>query len=137
MPAHNRRLKLISFTVSGTDFACQVQSWTLDPGIEDGDRRYTFCPDGEFLEETDPDPTLELTFFADWRSGGVSDFLWTHQGETAGFVLDHHPNIPGEHVRWAGTLVLKPGPVGGEARDTETTEVTLQLLSPPTYTRMG
>jgi hypothetical protein len=134
MSVHQRRLKVIQFTIDGNSFDCQVQSWTLDPGIDDGDVQYTFCssdPSGDgssFVEETDAEPTLDLTFYSDWRSAGVSTFLWLHKGETLDFVLDHHPNVPGEHVRWSGQLVAKPGPAGGDARDTEQTEVTLQII---------
>jgi hypothetical protein len=132
---HSRRLKLIEFTIDGTSFECQVQSWKLDPGIDDGDRMYSFCPDGAFIEETDPEPTLELKFFADWRSAGISRFLWDHSGEEAAFVLDHHPDIPAEHVTWSGDLVVKAPPVGGEARETEFTEVTLQCVAMPVFTK--
>lgn len=131
---HNRRLKLIEFSIDGEQFECQVQSWTLDPGIEDGERMYAFCPDGSFVEEADPDPTLELKFYADWRSAGVSRFLWDHQGETVAFVLDHHPDIPAEHQTFSGEVFIKPGPVGGDARTTEMTEVTLQIVGDITHT---
>jgi hypothetical protein len=137
---HQRRLKLINFTIGGESFECQIQSWTLDPGIEDGDRQYTYCSTpgaNTFVEETDPDPTLDITAFSDWRSGGFSDYLWDHNGEEAAFQLDHHPDIVGEHVRWTGTLMIKPGPVGGEARTTEITEVTLQIVGEPVYSRIG
>ncbi|WP_153030666.1 hypothetical protein [Amycolatopsis sp. YIM 10] len=130
-------MKVIQFTIGGTSFECQVQTWNLDPGIEDGDRLYSQCPDGEAVEETDPEPTLEVTFYADWRSGGISDYLWAHNGETAAFVLDHHPNVPNEHVRWTGELVVKPGPAGGEARETEMTEVTFQCVGLPLYERVA
>jgi hypothetical protein len=132
---HQRRLKLIEFTVDGISFECQVQSWTLDPGFEDGDRLYSYCPDGVSVEETDPDPTLELKFYSDWRSNGISDFLWQHAGETVDFVLDHHPDVPAEHVTWTGQVYLKPGPAGGDVRTTEMTEVTLQCVDIPVYTR--
>lgn len=128
MTVHQRRLKLITLTVDGTSFECQLNSWNLDPGTKDGDRQYTFCPDGTFVEETDDEPTLDLKFFSDWRSAGISDFLWSHPNQTVGFVLDHHPDIAGEHVRWTGEVLIKPAPVGGDARDTEMTEVTLQVL---------
>jgi hypothetical protein len=129
MTVHNRRLKTIAFSIDSVSFECQVQSWTLDPGIDDGDLQWSYCAtDNSFVEETDPQPTLDLTFWSDWRSDGVSDFLWAHQGETVDFVLDHHPDIVGEHVRWSGQIVLKPGPVGGDARDTEQTEITLQIV---------
>ncbi|MGA6164306.1 hypothetical protein [Amycolatopsis magusensis] len=137
MAIHQKRLKVIEFTIDGTSFECQVNSWSLDPGIEDGDRLYSFCPDGEAVEETDPEPTLEIKFFSDWRSGGISDYLWAHNGEVADFVLNHHPNIAGEHVKWTGQLYIKPGPVGGEARETEFTEVTFQCVGLPVYERVA
>jgi hypothetical protein len=130
---HNRRLKLINLVVDGSSFECQVNSWKLDPGIKDGDRIYSFCPDGEDTEETDPEPTLELKFFADWRSAGISTYLWKHGGETVAFTLDHHPDIVGEHKRWTGELKIQPAPVGGDARETEMTEITLQCIGMPEF----
>jgi hypothetical protein len=141
MSVHQRRLKLINFTLGGTSFECQVSSWKLDPGTKDGDRQYTFCPDGTFVEETDDEPTLELKFFSDWRSGGISDFLWSNPNVEADFVLDHHPDIVGEHERFTGKVLIKPAPVGGDARDTEVTEITLQVIGTLgnglTYERIG
>ncbi|MEC3975089.1 hypothetical protein [Amycolatopsis sp. H20-H5] len=115
-------------TIGGTSFECQLNSWNLDPGTDDGDRQYTFCPDGTFIEETDDEPTLELKFFSDWRSAGISDFLWSNPNVVASFLLDHHPEIVGEHVRFTGQVLIKPAPVGGDARDTEMTEITLQVI---------
>lgn len=128
MSVHQRRLKLITFTLDGVAFECQLNSWTLDPGSNDGDRQYTYCPDGQFVEETDDEPTLQLKFFSDWRSAGISNFLWSNANETVGFVLDHHPDIVGEHVRWTGQVLIKPAPVGGDARTTEITEITLSVV---------
>lgn len=127
---HQRRLKVINFTIGAIAFECQLQTWTMNPGVQDGDRRYTYCSSGanSFVEETDDEPTLELTFFSDWRSNGISDFLWSNANTEAAFVLDHHPDIVGEHVRWSGTVLLKPPPVGGDARTTEVSEVTLQIV---------
>lgn len=135
MSVHNRRIKLIEFSVDGTQFECQVRSWNLANNTDDGDVMYTLCPDGEFREDTDPDFSLELTAFADWRSDGISDFLWSHDGETLDFQLDHHPDIPAEHVRWTGQVKVKAPNVGGEARATEQTEITLPVIGKPTYTR--
>lgn len=141
MSVHQTRLKIIQFTIGGNSFECQVNSWKLDPGTNDGDRQYTFCPDGVFVEETDDEPTLELKFFSDWRSAGISDYLWANPNVVAAFVLDHHPDIVGEHVRWSGSVLVKPAPVGGDARDTEMTEITLQVIGTLgnglTYARIG
>lgn len=140
MSVHNRKVKLIEFSL-GADpdeiaFECQVQAWSIANNTDDGERYFTQCPDGEFREEADPDYALELTLFADWRSDGISDFLWAHDGETVGFSLDHHPDIAAEHVRWTGEVKIKAPNVGGEARTTEMTEVTLPIVGKPTYTRV-
>lgn len=128
MPVHQRRLKLITFQLNATSFECQLRNWNLDPGIPDGDRQYTFCPDGAFIEETDPEGTLELEFFSDWQLNGISDFLWTNSGQEATFTIDHHPDIAAEHVQWSGKVLLKAPPVGGEVRTTEMTSITLQVI---------
>jgi len=136
MAVHASRLKIIEFKIGDTDYAGQLRSWTLDPGTDDGDRQWTF--DGSsFVEDTDNEPTLELTFFADWRSEGISAFLWENQGETAQFTLDHHPDKPEEHVRWTGSVQLKAAPAGGDARTTEETEVTLPIIGDPVFERVA
>jgi hypothetical protein len=137
-----RRLKIITFTIGGTSFDAQITSWQVQPGIKTGDRVYTFNSAGEgqnsFVEETDGEPTLNLKFLADWTSGGISDYLTANSMATAAFVLDHHPDIVGEHVRWTGTVQLQAPDSGGDARATEMQEVTLPILgAAPVYTRVG
>jgi hypothetical protein len=132
---HNRKIKVIEFTIDGTSFECQVQTWNVANNTEDGERYYAQCPDGEFREDAEPDYALELTFFSDWRSDGISDFLTAHDMETVPFQLDHHPDIPAEHVRWAGEVKLRAPNAGGEARTTEMTEVTLPCKGKPVYSR--
>jgi hypothetical protein len=137
MPAHGRQLKVITFTLGSTEFQCQVRQFQLDPGIPDGERMYTMCPDGVVVDDGIPEPTLSLTFFADWRSEGISDYLWENTGEDAAFELVLRPDIPAETVKWTGTVRLKAPPVGGEARTQEVTEVTLQCVGEPVYSRVG
>lgn len=137
MTAQNRRLKVITFTLDGDSFECQLTSWTVDPGVKDGDRVYTYCPDGMFIEDTDNEPTLNLKFVSDWRLDGISDYLWQNEGAVVAFVLDHHPDIVGEHVQWSGNVKLQPAPAGGDRGDTEMQEVTLMIVGDPTYTRVS
>ncbi|HEV7649389.1 MAG TPA: hypothetical protein VGP26_14645 [Actinophytocola sp.] len=137
MPAHSRQLKLIEFTLGGTSFECQINSWTLDPGIPDGDIVYTFCPDGATVEDGTPEPSLQFVFLSDWREDGISRYLTENSGSDAAFQLDHLPDIPAEHVRWTGTVRLKAPPVGGEARSGERTEITLQCIGDPTFVPVG
>lgn len=132
---HVRRLKTITLTIGETSFESQISSWTLENNTDDGEKFYTFSPDGEFIEEVEPDYALTLTFFSDWTEGGISDFLVLNDGQDADFVLDHHPDVPEEHVRWSGKVRIKAPNVGGEARTTETQEVTLQCIGKPVYER--
>lgn len=136
---HIRRLKLITLTLGATEVSGQINSWTLDPGIKLGDQLWTFATAGEghnmAYEETDPQATLELKFYDDWRNGGISDFLWrTTPNTVVGFQLDHHPDITAEHVVVAGSLVVLPHPIGGDARANEQGDMTLGVLAGYTYT---
>lgn len=132
---HHKRLKLIELGLDGEQFECQVKTWKVNNNTPDGDKIYSSCPDGEDREEVDPDYALELVFFADWRADGISDYLTVHDGENVPFQLDHHPDISGEHVRWVGAVRIKAPSVGGDARATELTEITLQIVGKPTYSR--
>lgn len=137
MAIHQRRLKVIELTLGDppVSYECALTSWTLTNNTDDGDKIYTYCPDGEDQEEVEPDWALDLTFYADWRENGISDYLTANDGQNAAFVLDHHPDIPEEHVRWTGTVRIKAPNVGGDARTTEQTSQTLQIIGVPVYSR--
>lgn len=135
MSIHTRSLKLIEFTLAGNSFECQVQTWNINNNSPLGERIYSFCPNGEDREESIPDYALDLRFYSDWRSGGVSDYLWDNGGVTVAFQLDHHPDIVGEHVRWTGSVQIVVPSVGGEVKSTEITAVTLPVLGTPVKTR--
>lgn len=130
-----RKLKLITLDIGGENFEVQCKTWKLVNNSEDGEKSFTFAPDGEYVEETDPDWALELVFLSDWRVNGVSDFLTVRDNETVAFQLDHHPDITAEHVRWTGNLKIKAPSAGGEARATELTEITLACVGKPVYSR--
>lgn len=140
MPTTNhRKLKLLTFMLGGNTFQCQLQNWQLINNTEDGERFYTFCgPDetGEFREDAEPDWALQFNAFADWKLNGLSDYLTANDQVTVAFQLDHHVGIAGEQVRWTGSVKLKAPSVGGDARTTERTEITLPCIGKPTYARV-
>lgn len=135
MAAHNRKLKQITFMIGTEEFQVQCRSWQIVNNSDDPEKQYTFAPDGEFYEDVDPSFTLEASFFADWRSDGISDYLWAHDGEVVAFQIDHHPDVPLEHVRWTGEVKIKAPSVGGEVRTTEVTEIELPIIGKPEYER--
>lgn len=141
MTVHQRRLKIVTFTIAAVDFSCQLKSWTLTPGIKTGNRIYTYCSAGEgqnsFIEETDGEPALDVKFLSDWTTNGISNYLWNNNMATAAFQLDHHPDIVGEHVRWSGTVQIQAPDVGGDARTTEESDCTLPIIGTPTYAWIG
>lgn len=135
---HTRRLKIVTFTLNGVDYTCQLLNWNMMNNTVDGTKTFTYCGNpSEFRTETDNDWALQLRFYADWRLGGISDLLINNSRAVATFVLDHMPDIVGEHVRWSGTCVLKAPTVGGDIRTLEETSVTLLVLGLPTFTRVG
>lgn len=135
MTANHRKLKIITLDIGGSRFEAQCKSWKINNNSKPGSPVYTYAPDGAFVDETDPDYSLSLAFFADWRSGGVSDFITQHDGETMTFQLDHLPDIPAEHVRWTGSLQITAPTVGGDARTTEESDVEYSIIGKPVYTR--
>lgn len=136
MTAHNRRLKVITFELDSVEYQAQVTSWTMNNNTEDGDKVFTYAIDGEFREDADEDYSLDLKFLADWRASGISTYLTENDKEIVDFALDHHPNIPAEHVRWSGQLTVKAPPAGGDVRTTEMTEITLQVIGKPVFERV-
>lgn len=143
MTVQHRKIKTITFTLDadaegvGTpvNFECQIRTWTLTPPQEDGETFFTQCPAGEFVEDAEPVWTLELGFFSDWQTDGISDFLMKHRGVEAPFVLAHHPDDAASHVTWTGVVKLKAPPIGGEARSTEQQTVTMRCVGEPAYAR--
>jgi hypothetical protein len=136
MPVHHRRLKLIELEIGETSYECQVQNWEIQNNTEDGERHFTFCPDGEFREDADDDYALMLNFFSDWRApDGLSHFLTENDKELVTFTLNHHPDIEEEHVQWTGQIRVKAPNVGGEVRTEEMTEVTFPIVGKPAYSR--
>lgn len=135
---HTRRLKIIVFTLAGVDYSCQVNNWSMINNTVDGTKTWSYCGDvSQFRTETDDDYALQLKFFADWRANGISTYLWNNARAVAAFVLDHMPDIVGEHVRWNGNCVIKAPTVGGDLRTIEETSVTLLVLGLPIFTRVG
>ena len=140
----SRKLKTIGFTLGGSAFEQQITTWNLTNNTDTGDTTLTFGgnPDdptasGAIVEDTDPDWTLDVTFLSDWASGGISDYLTVHDGETVAFTIDHLPNQVGEHVRFVGQVKLQAPTVGGDAGATEETDVSLKVAGAPTYSRIG
>jgi len=136
-PIYSRKLKEIIFELDGETFQCQIKSWKLNNNTPDGERLYAFCPDGEKFEDAEPEWTLDLTFFSDWRSDGVSEFLTLHDQETVDFTLTHNSDDVEAEVQWTGRIKIKAPSVGGDIRTTEMTEVTLPCIGKPEFSRVG
>jgi hypothetical protein len=132
---HNRKLKVINLTIGGNTYECQISNWELQNNTEDGEKIYSFCPDGEAIEETDPDWALSLTLYSDWTVNGISDYLMANDGVDAAFSIVHHPGTIGEQVQWTGTLRIKAPNIGGEIKTTETQTVVLPIIGKPVYAR--
>ncbi|MFJ8966049.1 hypothetical protein ACIRG5_42335 [Lentzea sp. NPDC102401] len=135
MSLHNRKLKVINLTIGGNSYECQISNWELQNNTEDGNKIYSYCPDGEDREETDPDWALSLTLYSDWRVNGISDYFMTNDGEDAAFSIVHHPGTVDEQVQWTGNLRIKAPNVGGEVKTTETQTIVLQCIGKPVYAR--
>jgi hypothetical protein len=136
MGAHNRKLHKLTLDIGGTEFQMQCRVATIENNTDDPEQFHTFGGDeGSFAEAADPSYSLALELYADWRTNGISDYLWLHDGQTVSFELVHHPDTPAETVSWSGELLIKAPNVGGEVRTTELTTTTMAIIGTPVYSR--
>lgn len=130
-----RKLKDTSLTLGGVEFNSQCKNWVLNNDTGDGETKYTFAPDGAFVDPADDAYSIDLQFYADWRSNGISDFLTSRDGQTVTYQIDHLVNFVGERARFNGSVLIKAPSVGGDIRATEETVVKLICTGKPVYTR--
>lgn len=129
MAPHQRRRKLITLDLDGVQYECQINDWKLTPPANVGDKKWTYCPDGEYREEVDDDDwTLDLKWLSDWRVGGLDRVLHAAAAQEAPdnqltFSVVLHPGVTGESSTWSGVIIAKAPPLGGEARTTEESEM--------------
>lgn len=133
---HHRKLRTILLELGGVDYTNQVRTARTVNNTGDPERLPVYAPAGEILEPAEPEWALELTLYSDWRSAGISDYLSANDSTTVTFVHQLHVGVTGETVQRAGDVVLKAPAMGGEARSQDMTEVTLQIVGEPTYTRV-
>lgn len=142
MTVNHRKLKEITLSF-GTDpddiqAECQVTSWNVNNNTGDGDRVFTFCPDGEFVEDAEPEWTLRIAFAADWA--GLSDYFYVHDGETVAFALEAHTDVAASpsapHPKWVGSVKVKAPSAGGDARTTDSQEIEFPVIGIPTYSKV-
>lgn len=129
-----RKLRNSQINIGGTQFEDRCSDFKLNNETDDGETFHTYNPTASFVEAAEDSYNLELKFYADWTSGGITRFLWDHDGETVTYQIDHHVDLPGEHVRFVGEVLIKAPTVGGEIRTTELTETTLVCTGKPTIT---
>lgn len=137
---HHRKLKVLTLDIGGTEFQVQCSKAQIVNNTDDGEIFYTFGNDGDddstsFVEAADPSYALDLRFYSDWRSAGISDYLWDNDGNTVAFQLDLNPDLPAEHVIWNGEVNIKSPNPGGEVRAQDITEIVLQCPRRPVKSR--
>lgn len=136
MTAHHRKLKVLTLDLGGTEYQVQCRKAQIVNNTDDPEVFHTFGGDDEaFVEPADDAYALDLGFYSDWRSAGITDWLWDNDGATVSFQLDLNPDIPAEHVVFNGEVLVKSPNVGGEVRAQDVTEVVLQCPSKPEKSR--
>lgn len=138
MPAHNRKIKLSELELDGVDYAAQCTTILLVNNTPDPEVRHTHGgAAASFSEESDPDWTLQLNFYNDYRSAGITRYLLMHDGEEVDFTHGHLADIVGEHIRGTGRVQIKAASFGGEARQTDAGDSNLRVVGKPTFTPVG
>jgi hypothetical protein len=133
--AESTRIKgkylLMKLGTPGTDYKCDVTSWTLAPGDPDTDT-VTYCnPDGETPW------TLSMTAIQSTDTESFWTYAWEQSGETVPFTAapwgNAEPTDDQPHFIGMVKIGRKPS-IGGEAgsQTTHTFELEWEVESEPT-----
>jgi hypothetical protein len=134
--AHHRKLKVLTLDIGGTEYQVQCRKAQIVNNTGDAEVFHTFGGDDEaFVEPADDEYALDLEFYSDWRSAGISDYLWDNDGLTVAFQLDLNPDVPAEHVIFNGDVLIKSPNPGGEVRTQDVTAVVLSCPAKPEKSR--
>ena len=115
-------------------FQCQVHAVAITPEVPDLERYVTLCGSGSYSAAGSPSWTADMTVAQVWGPDDLARALWDHQGEEAELIVQVH----GEGVVAADatpavrcTVLLQPGPYGGEAETWLEQELSLPLVGAP------
>lgn len=121
---------VIGETASGLDIAPQVTNCILNSSVKAG-KTLNFLDGGVGQSQPVYSYKLTATVIQNLTLKGAVGYLYTHQGETA--KITFVPNkIDG--AKFEGTVRLDPPDVGGDAGEGDTTKLTLEFVSKPTFT---
>ncbi len=138
-PNHDK-LKVLTLDLGGTEFQVQCRKAEIVNNTDDPEVFYTFGDDGNgdstsFSEAADPNFALDCEFYTDWRSAGITDFIWDNDGQIVTFQLDLYPNDAAKHVIFNGSVQIKAPNVGGEVRAQDITASVFQCQGKPVKSR--
>lgn len=135
MTANHRRLKEITLTLGGVSYECQATSAMSKNNTPDGDRVYTLCPTGSFIEDSDPDWALEIEYIADWTASGISRALEAADQTAIAAIVTWNTDALGTWARReTGNVFVKSPDRGGKRGDTDTGTATLRWVDKPVIT---
>lgn len=136
MAAHSRRTATLTLEIGGIEFQVQCRHALVQDNTGAAEQFLLYGADTDsFYEPAEPSYVLDLEFYADWRPGGISDFLWSNRDSTVAFRLVHHEGLANEAVNWSGSVLLRAPNAVGTVRTTELTVITLPIVGTPTYAR--
>jgi len=130
----------VKLTIGGTpgvpeqSYQCQVHSVAITPEAPDLERYVTLCGDGSYSAAGSPTWTADMTIAQAWGAADLARILWDHQGEEGTLFVQAHgegvvPTADKPAVRV--TVLLQPGPYGGEAESWLEQELSLPCTTPP------
>jgi hypothetical protein len=124
---HVRRT--INLTIDGDSFQCEVTNVTITPSVSTATAT-ALCDDGVVQDVGVPVWTLDVDYLVDHNVGSFYRFLVGNVGAVASYSYEPDP-VNAAGVLYEGTLVVIPGPAGGEAGAFETGSVSLPVNGEP------
>lgn len=129
----DHRLKTGLLTIDATEFATQATNVNLDPSTSaDGDTLEVLS--GDTIEpDEETDWTLNITAVQDFSdAAGFVAFALSRAGDVVAFTW--RPGDVADSVSYAGTVKVRPVPIGGDVNSRLTTSAAWPMIGAPTPT---
>lgn len=119
---------------TATDVSCAVKGAIVTPDTPDDEVVETFC--GPITTPGTTTWTLDLELLQDWRTDGLSRFLYDHRGADVTFRLDMYGSphtATGDEPAAAGTCRAVAPKYGGTSGEYAEDELSLPIVGEPTF----
>jgi hypothetical protein len=126
-------LKDAILTIATDSYEMHVSSVSFEPK-SDTQTWQGLTPAAAFSDQSTPIWTCKLSYAQDWSTtNSLAQYLLANTGQQKVAVFKPQGTTTGKPI-FTATLIMSPGPIGGDVNTVQTGEVTLGVVGAPVKT---